>query len=145
MFKSSSSNHSESLCLDGVWLTHWYFLVLTDWQWRPWSIPCLVFLGRAQPSSFLPSPCPACLPISHPSWAWAIVYITIIEPCNPHFQLPCPHSPTSHYPACSQSWHGTISNLPPPWPVGLRRTSSPALLSGVAITFMLSSVVLLLC
>lgn len=84
-------------------------------------ILCSVFRSRAQPSPSLLPLCPACLPISHPSRACVCMYIAIIAPSNPHSDVPV--VPPHHFPACSQSWRGTISHLPAPSGTGLLSVS----------------------
>lgn len=98
----------DSPRLDAVWNRERYFWVLADWQ-RLSLILCSVFKSRAQTPPSLPLLGPACLPISHPLWLCVCMYITIIVPSNPHpdVSVLLPH----YCPACSQSWHGTISYL----------------------------------
>lgn len=80
-----------------------------------------VFRSGAQPSPSLLPLCPACLPISHPSRARVCMYIAIIAPSNPHSDVPV--VPPHRFPACSQSWRGTISRLPGPRGTGLLSVS----------------------
>lgn len=84
-------------------------------------ILCSVFRSRAQPSPSLLPLCPACLPISHPSRACVCMYIAIIAPSNPHSDVPV--VPPHCFPACPQSWRGTISHLPGPRRTGLLSVS----------------------
>lgn len=84
-------------------------------------ILCSVFRSNTQPSPSLLPLCPVCLPISHPSRACVCMYIAIIAPSNPHSDVPV--VPPHRFPACSQSWRGTISHLWGPRGTGLLSAS----------------------
>lgn len=87
-----------------------------DWQAVVLLILCSVFRSRTQPPTSLPSSYPACLPISHPLRVRVYVYVYHNYRAGDPSPRPPPWHPcspaTPHCPVCSQSWHGTISNLP---------------------------------
>jgi len=102
--------------------------VFGSWLRRPWS--SVQYSGAElghTPLSHHPAP-PVYPSATHCERACVCMYITIIVPSNPRH--PCSAAPPQppRRPACSQSWHGTISYLPPARLPGLRGTGSLTLL-----------------
>lgn len=120
VFKHSPT---DFLHREAVWNRKWYFWALTDRQWSPWSS---VQYSEAEPSRRPPSQhltLPVYLSATRCENACMCMYIPIIVPATPPNLTSLFFCPP-HCPACSQSWHGTISNLSPSCLLGLRGTGS---------------------